>query len=361
MADDKKSSSLEKFNLIVSTAAAIFGIVVTIQTIILNREIDRLNENIEASSLVGDLIGSLTSDSAKQDIALLALDNALSSDSDESQEAREERYKILVAKIATNLLNRSLSVTQGEDGASLSRKIREETRTARDILKNLLPEDSSDYKTLLEDKSIPEYQRIAAQTLINFDERANNSKAPTENAQVQVQYNEASADDNPNEVIQAEVTSANEDQSSLQQEQQILELATSADAVSGVAEDSNNKGIVYLHYDASNLGSEMEQLKADLENQNWFVTSSIELIEPDAFNCSLRSDIRFFHEDDEELARQLKAQVENTAISNLGPHVDNIRLIDLSNWEKANLVPNGQLELWIVANGNTCAESRNSN
>jgi hypothetical protein len=357
--DDKKNSSLEQLNIVVSTAAAIFGIVVTIQTINLNREVDRLNENIEASSLVGDLIGSLTSDSAKQDIALLALDNALSSDSDESQEDREERYKILVAKIATNLLNRSLSVTEGEDGASLGREIREETRTARDILKKLLPDNSLDYYLIAEDESYPEYQRVSARALMDFEERANSSKAPTDTAQVQVQYDEVSADANPNEVIRAEVNSDDEDQSSLQQEQQTLELATSADAVSGVAEDSDNRGIVYLHYDASSLSTGMEQLKVNLENENWFVTNSVELIKPDAFNCSVRSDIRFFHEDDEELARQLKAQVESTSISDISPHVDAIRLIDLSNWEKANLVPNKQLELWIIANGDICAGSRN--
>lgn len=360
MADDNNQDNkpLGLFNTIISSVAAVLGLIISWQTISLNNEIDRLNENIEASSLIGDLIGSLTSDAAKQDIALLALDNALSSDSDESRDAREERHKELVAKIASNLLNRSLSVTEGEDGASLSRQVREETRTARDILKKLLADQSSDYQAIVDDDRTLEYQRIAAVALMDYEDRANASKAPTDTAQVQVQYDETSAAD-PDEVIRAEVTA--EAQSDLQQEQQILELATAAEAVSGVAEDAKNDKVAYLHYDELSLEAGMQQLKGRLETSGWFVTNAIELIEPDAFNCSVSSDIRFFHDDDEALARELREQVSAAAITAIAPHVSTVRLIDLSNWEKASLVPKRQLELWIVANGDDCATNRRSN
>ena len=352
-----ENSKLEQLNILVTILVTVFGGLISWQTFNLNAKVDRLNENIEASSLVGELIDSLTSDDAKQDIALLALDNALSSESDESIEMREERYKELVAKIARNLLNRSLKISEGEDGASLGRQIREETRTARDILKNILEEPGFNYGSIVENENLPDYKRVAAEALMEYEKRVSASNAPTDTAQVQLNYAENEIT-NSNEVIKPEVTTGN--QSSLQQEQQTLELATSADAVSGVAADSENKEVVYLHYDDSGLAEGMEQLKNNLSD-DWFVTDLIKLVDPTAFNCSVTSDIRFFHEEDADLAKRLKEEISNTTIESLTPYVGEIRLIDLSNWEKAELVPQKQLELWIVVNGQQCSDQRNSN
>jgi hypothetical protein len=317
-----ENSKLSQINILVTILVTVFGGLISWQTFKLNAKVDRLNENIEASSLVGDLIESLTSDTAKQDIALLALDNALSSEADESVEVREERYKELVAKIARNLLNRSLSVSEGEDGASLGRQISEETSTARDILKKLLGQQAFNYRATIAADHLPSYKIIAAEALLEYEDRVRASKAPTDTLQVQLNYDE-DAVTSSDEIITPEVTPEN--QSSLQQERQTLELATSANAVSGVAEDDQEgkDKIVYLHYDSSALGAEMEQLKRNLGGE-WFVTSSIELVSPNVFNCSVSSDIRFFHEEDADLAKELRDYVANTSIEPLKPYVGDI-------------------------------------
>ncbi|NJM96555.1 MAG: hypothetical protein HC800_04545 [Phormidesmis sp. RL_2_1] len=106
-----------------SFVAALLGILIAWQTFKLNSEIDRLNESIEASSLIGELIGSLTSEDLKQDIALLTLDYALTSDPNETNNARENRHKKLVAEISASLLNnRNLSVEEGSDTLARSRQ-----------------------------------------------------------------------------------------------------------------------------------------------------------------------------------------------------------------------------------------------
>lgn len=357
---DDNGSRWESLNNLASAVAALCGVFVFFQNQFLRQEIDRLTENIDASSLVGDLIGSLTSDKAKQDIALLALDNALASDSAESQERREERYKELVAKIASNLLNRSISspsIKDGEAAEATANRIEEETETARTILAELLeikPEESGKLLEIVnkilsdENPTYEEYKKIAARALYDYDEYAKKVTAPTANAQLQITYSEQN--------LSPEYT---EEDTSIEGEQQRrLNVATNATAAATL-ERSKNKGFVYLHYDDKNLISGMRDLKQTLENKdNWVVSETIKLVAPTEFNCALRSDIRYFHEYDKHLADGLKTILVNNLNENLSEYVNNVRLIDLSNWEKADLVPERQLEIWIIAQGEACRENR---
>lgn len=344
--DDRKHW-LEWLNNGASLVAALIGILIAVQTIRLNNEIDRLNENIEASSLISDLIGALTSEDVKQDIALLALDNALTSNPEEDKADRANRYKKLVAEIAASLLNQALRIDAGEDGASLSKQIQEESRTARGILERLAQEPQG-----------PAYQRIAQTALDRYQENVRRSDAPTGQSQAQITYDESS-NSNPEAVVKAEVSIRGEEAlTPLQREQQTLEIATAAEAVSAIAEAAATDKVAYLHYDNARLTASMETLKATLEEQEWFVTDKIELVRPDAFNCAVSSDIRFFHEADEQLARDLKQRLAAESIADLKPYTDALRLIDLSNWSQADLVPERQLELWIVTQGETCRQQR---
>jgi hypothetical protein len=353
-------STWESFNNLASAIAALCGVFVFFQNQFLKQEIDRLRENIEASSLVGELIGSLTSDTAKQDIALLALDNALTSNSKESQEKREERYKELVAKIASNLLNRSLSsplAKAGEDAESTAKKIEEETETARTILAELLGLKLDDTKTLIdeveyilidENTEFEEYKMIAARALRDYDNHGKKATAPTANAQLQITYSEQ---DSSPEYIEGDINAEGE-------QQRKLNVATNATAAASL-ERSENKAFVYLHYDDENLINEMYVLKETLESKdNWIVSETIKLVEPTEFNCAFGSDIRYFHKYDKHLAEGLKTILVNDSDEHLSSYVSNVRLIDLSNWEKASLVPERQLEIWIIAQGEACGQNR---
>ena len=77
-----------------------------------------------------------------------------------------------------------------------------------------------------------------------------------------------------------------------------------------------------------------------------------------AFNCSIDSNIRFFHEEDETLARDLRTQLSNRPPGDLKPHLNEVKLINLSNWSRASVVPTQQLELWVISQGDECRESR---
>ena len=348
--EDKKGW-LQRLNDGASLIAAVIGIIIALQTMRLNNEIDQLNENIEASTLISDLIGSLTSEDVKQDIALLALDNALTSDPEETDVARGNRHKKLVAEIAASLLNNQpSSVAEGEDVAALSRQIQEESNTARRILERLANESNQDSEG-------PEYQQIAKKALEQY---RSSLSSPTGRIQAQINSDE-SASSSADDVVVPEVTI--EDEAALtpqQKEQQTLELATAAGAVSAIAGEEDSDQIIYLHYDNPDLRESMQTLKTTLEEQDWFVIDNIQLVSPDEFNCSVNSDIRFFHQEDLELAQALREAVAEAPSADLQPSVAQIRLIDLSNWSQANLVPKQQLELWLITKGNECQENRAS-
>ncbi|NER79544.1 MAG: hypothetical protein F6K42_08165 [Leptolyngbya sp. SIO1D8] len=354
MASDKeeKKGWLEWLNDCASLIAAVIGILIAFQTMRINNEIDQLNENIEASSLISDLIGSLTAEDVKQDIALLALDSALTSDPKEDDAQRVNRHKKLVAEIAASLLNnQTLSVAEGEDGNALSRQIREEADTAWKILERLSQEPPGS-------EGPEEYQQIAQAALERYQTTVNSSKGPTGQVSARVNYQEVEGE-NIEDVVVPDVAVQNESElTPLQIEQQTLELATAAGAVSAVAEEEDSDRIIYLHYDDPLLETGIQALQDSLEEQDWFVIDNIELVRPTAFNCSVSSDIRFFHQDDEALARELREQISQESSADLKNSVEQIRLIDLSNWPQASLVPNQQLELWVIAKGDECRANR---
>lgn len=344
-AGDDKKNWLQWLNDGTSFIAAIIGILIAVQTIRLNNEIDRLNENIEASTLVSDLIGSLTAADIKQDIALLALDNALTSDPDEDEVTRTHRHKKLIAEIAASLLNnRTLSLAEGEDVIARSRQIQEEALTARKILRRLAAEPEG-----------PEYQRIAQEALARYQNNLEvGLESPT--ARAKITYDDPE-DSSPNDVVIEEEAVQGE---AAITPQQTLELATTAEAVATIAEEEDSNQIIYMHYDNPELEAGMQALKAELEAQDWFVIENIELVSPQASNCAVTSDIRFFHKQDEDLANTLRDQVVSEPPPDLREAVATVRLIDLSNWSQANLVPKRQLELWVITKGSECRENRSA-
>ncbi len=333
MANDRKKDWLDWANGCVSLIAACLGAFITYQNIQLSNEVDRLSENLRASSLVGDLINSLTSRDTKRDIALLALDNALGSESEVSIEEREQRHKLLIAKIAARLLDEFLARKDSEESELSSQQLLDETVVAREILTRFKEEDVSSQED-------PEYQKVAKNALNDWNKEI---KSPTDDAEVT--HEETDRDD----VLIGEVEEKTIDP---QEQKRFLQ----AEVLS-----AENDKVVYLHYDDSELEDEMETLSNKLEEKNWFVPERIQQIDVNAPNCATVSSIRFFHDDDRSLAQELKTLVISSDIDDLNDSLseEELKLIDLTNWSKASLVPEQQLELWVANQGDICRENRN--
>ena len=103
----------------------------------------------------------------------------------------------------------------------------------------------------------------------------------------------------------------------------------------------------------------MNDLKIKLEKDNWFVTEKITFVSPDAFNCATSSNIRFFKSEDQSLADKLKENLKQLpeSLGTLKGNLEVINLINLANWSKASLVPDNQLEFWVIDKGAQCSKS----
>ena len=73
--------------------------------------------------------------------------------------------------------------------------------------------------------------------------------------------------------------------------------------------------------------------------------------------------MRFFHQADSELARQLIAQIETlktrsspvrALLAGSGNTKPGFSPIDLSTWMYARSVPQGTVELWLASKGTSC-------
>ncbi len=342
MTDNREKDWLDWANGSVSLIAACLGAFITYQNIQLSDEVDQLSANLSASSLVGDLINSLTSKDAKRDIALLALHNALGSESEVSVEEREERHKLLVAKIASRLLDESLSRIESEESEISLQEVEQETLVAIGILREFKEEEISSQEK-------PEYQLVAEGALEDLDDWIKNAKSFTKDTKVT--YDATSQ----NKVLIGEVqeiTTKLQKTTDLQKQKQFFQAE--------VLSAENNK-VVYLHYDNSALVNGMKTLSNKLEEKDWFVPERIQQIDVNAPNCATISSIRFFHDDDRNLAQKLKKTVISSNIDDLNDSLseEELKLIDLTNWSKARLVPEKQLELWVADQGDVCQANRN--
>jgi hypothetical protein len=365
--DDKKTFPAW-LNDSVSLIAALAGLFVTWQTIQINQRIDRLQENVETSKFVGELIGSLTAQDTKQDIALLALDNALASDTREDVQKRLDRNKRLVAQIADRLLNNPRKTLEPpEDVTPRSNEIDEQGKTAEEILYRLADIYSPQHKNCQEIseriKNIKPskertYQEVALKALDRDCKRVasqssqNRNEATTPN--VSRAINEKSQGKNdPSEPIV--VTPQSDTTKTLAEKQKLLEVAISANAVSRIAEQKENlKGVVYLLYDDLAFKGDMEKFKQELKASGWFVPGEPFLVSPKSKNCATHSSIRFFNSGEDDLAKKLKEVLGSNAPQSLKKHVQNTRVINLSGWSGARLVPEKQLELWVISKGTDC-------
>ncbi|NET48223.1 MAG: hypothetical protein F6K09_05765, partial [Merismopedia sp. SIO2A8] len=233
------SQLLDNLNSGASFLAAALGVWITFQTFLLGSEVDRLKENVDTSSLVGELIASLTAEDQKQDIALLALEHALTDELDD--ERQSDRNKELVAEIAAKILENSYQklVITGEagSGAEFGQQLNQSGRTARKILREL--EGSSvqqDCQATLP-TTTPTYIHIA-QTALN-DYRCHLENLVTRDVQSPstiaggIDIGDATDDEGTATVLKLEGDDI-EDSAS---ETDDLALITQAEAVSTYAED----------------------------------------------------------------------------------------------------------------------------
>lgn len=383
--DDKKTFPAW-LNDSVSLIAALAGLFVTWQTIQINQRIDHLQENVETSKFVGELIGPLTDQKSKQDIALLALYNALASDPREDGNKRLERNKKLVAQVANRLLNNLLTPQQNQDVLSQTNESKKQGETAKEILYRLANLDSqhewncqeltqelerarkksssnassnsvisNGSKNLLTSEEIAliglvSYHCGNEKTAKNTNSSPNTAISPNLSKAINKQSKEKNGSLQP--IV---VTPENDTDRTLAQKQKLLDVATSANAVASVTAQNNDvQGVVYLLYDDPAFKANMEKVKKELKDSKWFVPGEPFLVPPASKNCANRSSIRFFNSGDDNLARDLKVVLGSKAPKSVKEHTQNIKLINLSKWSGARLVPEKQLELWVISKGADC-------
>lgn len=143
---------------------------------------------------------------------------------------------------------------------------------------------------------------------------------------------------------------------------------------------------VFIHYDDRALEQPLQAVARQLSRQGYFIDRTLRYVAPDARACAKRSQVKLFHEGDRPVAEALLAAA-NQAVSALGAAEsgadtavsDEVKavlkellakglwaidadvpghppggILDLSTESLASKVPRGQLELWLISQGQGC-------
>jgi hypothetical protein len=125
---------------------------------------------------------------------------------------------------------------------------------------------------------------------------------------------------------------------------------------------------VFLHYDDRQRFDEVKTLAQKLSEEGYFVEKTIRHVSSADRACAVRSQVKYFHEEDRQSAGKLR-EAANVLVTRKNANGDPVMppgwpigaeegLTDLSDWTLSAKVPRGQLELWWIAAGDRCEAAR---
>ena len=121
--------------------------------------------------------------------------------------------------------------------------------------------------------------------------------------------------------------------------------------------------VVTVHLDDPAIAEQLRPILIQLSAKRWYIVSGVRVVEPSSSSCGAYNSVRFFHQADSELARQLIAQIETlktrsspvrALLAGSGNTKPGFSPIDLSTWRYARSVPQGTVELWLASKGTSC-------
>lgn len=363
------------FNNIVSGIAAIAGTIGLVVATITSNEVNKLSQQSRTAGLVGDLTDKLTSKQLGRDISLLAIEHMLNT---EPGKEKAPRDKLLLARISILLIEGS-SGEESINAQNTNSGIASATQTqfnhgvdqAARVLNRLVQSSGESCNSYYKQQVFNLNLKLGGKNLTPAATiKANCGEAGAlaiEALRKQVEGKNSNGEQaaSVSQLAQDAITDPKRVAISLAQARVVNQLNAvrleAAFAESPYTETS--LAIVTVHLDDPALAEQLEPLLLQLSAKRWYIVSGVRLVEPSTRNCGQYNSVRFFHKGDIDLARKLIAQIDtlkppSTPVSALVEGSGNTRPgilpIDLSTWTYARSVPQGTVELWLAAKGNSC-------
>ena len=372
MADAERGRT---FNNIVSGIAAIAGTIGLIVATITSNEVNKLSQQSRTAGLVGDLTDKLTSKQLGRDISLLAIEHMLNTEPGKDKAPRD---KLLLARISILLIEGS-SGEESIQAQNSNSRLASATQTqfnhgvnqAARVLNRLVEssgEACNDY-----------YQQQVFSLNLKFGDRDLTSVADIaadcgeagalaiEALRKQVEGKDSTGEQSVSvsQLAQDTITDPRLVAGSLAQARVVNQLNAvrleTARAKSAYTEPS--LAVVTVHLDDPAIAEQLRPILIQLSAKRWYIVSGVRVVEPSSSSCGAYNSVRFFHQADSELARQLIAQIETlktrsspvrALLAGSGNTKPGFSPIDLSTWRYARSVPQGTVELWLASKGTSC-------
>lgn len=372
MADAERGRT---FNNIVSGIAAIAGTIGLIVATITSNEVNKLSQQSRTAGLVGDLTDKLTSKQLGRDISLLAIEHMLNTEPGKDKAPRD---KLLLARISILLIEGS-SGEESIQAQNNNSRLASATQTqfnhgvdqAARVLNRLVVssgEACNDY-----------YQQQVFSLNLKFGGKELTSAADIEAdcgeagalaieaLRKQVEGKDSSGEQSVSvsQLAQDTITDPRLVAGSLAQARVVNQLNAvrleTARAKSAYTEPS--LAVVTVHLDDPAIAEQLRPILIQLSAKRWYIVSGVRVVEPSSSSCGAYNSVRFFHQADSDLARQLIAQIETlktrsapvrALLAGSGNTKPGFSPIDLSTWRYARSVPQGTVELWLASKGTSC-------
>ncbi len=385
--------SLSDLNTKITLATAVISSICLVLTTANRCTIDSLNQKKATAGLVSDLTEDLALNKARRDISLLALEHTLNP---VLHKDHHNNDKLLLARITSYLItNPQISSINSSEFTKNNRGTipGQNTLTNKAVVNSSLGDITVATRILadmiLESKKencINEFHKLdgvnpeqlnlnllesrcgraytaAAQGLIkgrSLDKDANNPSPSLSTLAFAEQESEQPNDAaSPNQVLPSIARATVIDV--LRQKK----LSNEAEKNDSSNQPKNSLANVIIHVDNRSRLNKLNDVRNKLSKENWYIAPGTKVVKPTEPSCAEYSSVRYFHDDDHQLAEDLKKQTIKELIEtdNLGKltqikNKDLVKLINLSTWTYAKSVPNKTLELWLATEGKTCEKEK---
>ena len=347
---------------LVNMCSLVLGILIAYMTITNSSRIEALTHNMETSNLVSDLIDNISEKDIEQDIALLALEHTLTSNSHNDLKDKNEK---LLARIAASAYDPQEQLEDGSNSNSLAKG-----QYSTDILERIIENsyqgypDTTTIKNIVYDHEAMETAAwIAAKALyygaLDFKD---NVRSPSTILNATFSKADDDIKNTENDTIKLEEAGYkinNDSDSELERNPKQANVVRSNLIANTVQTVSDESKTIYIHYDNPDSINRVKKLSEALKEEGWYVTPNLQLIGVDKPNCATTTSVRYFHEVDKNNAKELKESIERKS-NNMGLEINNqqFRLHNLVGWRYSRNVPTGQLELWIAEKSQDCIKNK---
>lgn len=366
---ETKASGWSIFNNIISGLGALAIAVIGYFTYSHNRQLSNIDSVFNASKLIGDLVNSLTEDSLKRDIAVLAVSHSLTSDHKNSDINNIHLAYEITERIAYKTINEHKQKVEKYNSSNSTNRNNSDDKLF----------DLTNYQiNLINDLTIVlDKNRKIGKTLDTYNGDSNLFTKEEDFAKRSQLLANRSAEIYAEFIILSDYNYSlnQEDLDSLRikkiQEKKGLNRnqinrmnLASREIISNAA---NNKNTIFTIFDnrifyykdnnrklttfdiEKHLKESLFATESSVDNSNWYISETYKSVKIKDTGCV--SSIRYFHNSDKDTAEELKEKLQSTE-NKFGRLVENtFETLDLTEWTKTNGIDvnQGQLEVWLMS------------